>query len=84
MSPSRASPDPHARCVRACRRAEIELCARLLGIAAAGLHDNPGLVLFTVATKISMTLLVLPIFAFLFMAYTNGRITPNGVSAFSA
>ena len=61
------------------RRNEIELCARLLGIAAAGLHDNPGLILFTVVAKIIMTLMVLPIFAFLFMAYTNGRITPNGM-----
>ena len=59
------------------RRNEIELCARLLGIAAAGLNDNPGLILFTVVTKITMTLMVLPCFAFLFLAYTNGSITPN-------
>ncbi len=69
---------PQGRIARALRRRnEIELCARLLGIAASGLNDNPGLILFTVVTKVAMVLMVLPCFAFLFLAYTNGAITPN-------
>ncbi|KAK9918484.1 hypothetical protein WJX75_004393 [Coccomyxa subellipsoidea] len=58
-------------------RNEIELCARLLGVAAHGLHDNPGLVALVVVAKLVMVFLVLPIFAFLFASYTNGGVVPN-------
>lgn len=61
-----------------CRRNEIELCARLLGVAAHGLHDNPGLVLLVVISKTVLVFLVLPIFGFIFASYTNGGIVPNG------
>jgi len=66
-----------------CRRNEIALCARLLGVSAHALNCNPGLILLVVVTKIVMTLAILPIFAFMFLAYTNGHIARNGVhSAF--
>lgn len=61
-----------------CRRNEIELCARLLGVAAEGLNDNPGLILLVLLSKLILVFLVLPTFAFIFASYTNGRIVPNG------
>lgn len=64
----------------ACRRDEIALCGRLLGVSAHALNSNPGLILLIVVTKIVMTLAVLPIFAFMFLAYTNGHIARNGES----
>lgn len=60
------------------RRNEIELCARLLGVAAHGLHDNTGLIVLVVVSKVVLVFLVLPIFGFLFASYTNGGIVPNG------
>jgi hypothetical protein len=81
VTPRHSRYSRHQACICPLRRRnEIELCARLLGIAAAGLHENPGLILFTVVAKIVMTLLVLPLFAFMFMSYTNGRIVPNGAA----
>ena len=62
-----------------CRRNEIGLCARLLGVSAHALNSNPGLILLVVVTKIVMTLAILPMFAFMFLAYTNGHIGQNGV-----
>ncbi|CAL5222858.1 g5284 [Coccomyxa viridis] len=59
-------------------RDEIALCGRLLGVSAHALNSNPGLILLIVVTKIVMTLAVLPIFAFMFLAYTNGHIARNG------
>ena len=47
-------------------------------MSAHALNSNPGLILLIVATKIAMTLAVLPIFAFQFLAYTNGHIARNG------
>jgi len=35
-----------------CRRAEIELCSRLLSVSAHGLHDNPGLVFFVIVAQV--------------------------------
>lgn len=61
-----------------CRRNEIELCARLLGVSAHALEANPGLIALVVVTKIALTLAILPIFAFQFLAYTNGHIVRNG------
>ena len=61
-----------------CRRNEIGLCARLLGVSAHALNSNPGLILLVVVTKIAMTLAILPMFAFMFLAYTNGHISRNG------
>ncbi|CAL8471654.1 g11196 [Coccomyxa elongata] len=58
-------------------RNEIELCARLLGVAAHGLHDNTGLIVLVVVSKVVLVFLVLPIFGFLFASYTNGVIVPN-------
>lgn len=60
------------------RRNEKELCARLLGVAAHGLHDNTGLIVLVVVSKVVLVFLVLPIFGFLFASYTNGGIVPNG------
>ena len=34
------------------RRAEIELCSRLLSVSAHGLHDNPGLVFFVIVAQV--------------------------------
>ena len=53
----------HARCDAAVglrRRAEIELCSRLLSVSAHGLHDNPGLVFFVIVAQVcpSIRLLV--------------------------
>lgn len=61
-----------------CRRNEIELCARLLGVAAVGLNQNPGLVFFVLVSKIALSLLTLPMYGLMFVAYTNGKIVPNG------
>ena len=54
------------------------MCARLLGVSAHALNSNPGLILLVVVTKIAMTLAILPMFAFMFLAYTNGHIGRNG------
>ncbi|KAL3151941.1 hypothetical protein ABBQ32_001067 [Trebouxia sp. C0010 RCD-2024] len=58
-------------------RGEIDLCARLLGIAAAGLNENPGLLGFVVAAKFSLLSVMLPLLAFSGLAYTNGDLAPN-------
>jgi hypothetical protein len=58
-------------------RNEIDLCARLLGVAAAGLRDNPGLLGFVVAAKVGLVGLALPLVGMLTMAYTNGYLAPN-------
>ena len=63
-----------------CRRGEIDLCARLLGIAAAGLNENPGLLGFVVAAKFSLLSVMLPLLAFSGLAYTNGDLAPNSES----
>ena len=60
-----------------CRRGEIDLCARLLGIAAAGLNENPGLLGFVVGAKFSLLSVMLPLLAFSGLAYTNGDLAPN-------
>ena len=60
-----------------CRRGEIELCARLLGIAAAGLNENPGLLGFVVLAKFALLSVMLPLLAFSGLAYTNGDLVPN-------
>ena len=60
-----------------CRRGEIELCARLLGIAAAGLNENPGLLGFVVGAKFALLSVMLPLLAFSGLAYTNGDLVPN-------
>jgi hypothetical protein len=60
------------------RRNEIELCARLLGVAAEGLNANPGLIALVLVTKLVLVLLVLPMFGLIFASYTNGNIVPNG------
>jgi hypothetical protein len=69
-----------ARCIHGalhCRRGEIELCARLLGIAAAGLNENPGLLGFVVLAKFALLSVMLPLLAFSGLAYTNGDLVPN-------
>ena len=63
-----------------CRRGEIDLCARLLGIAAAGLNENPGLLGFVVAAKFALLSVMLPLLAFSGLAYTNGDLAPNSKS----
>lgn len=63
-----------------CRRGEIDLCARLLGIAAAGLNENPGLLGFVVAAKFTLLSVMLPLLAFSGLAYTNGDLAPNSRS----
>ena len=63
-----------------CRRGEIELCARLLGIAAAGLNENPGLLGFVVGAKFALLTVMLPLLAFAGLAYTNGHLVPNSKS----
>ena len=60
-----------------CRRGEIELCARLLGIAAAALNENPGLLGFVVLAKFALLTVMLPLMAFSGLAYTNGDLVPN-------
>ena len=60
-----------------CRRGEIELCARLLGIAAAGLNETPGLLGFVVGAKFVLLTVMLPLLAFTGLAYTNGDLVPN-------
>ena len=63
-----------------CRRGEIDLCARLLGIAAAGLNENPGLLGFVVVAKFALLSVMLPLLAFSGLAYTNGDLAPNSKS----
>ena len=60
-----------------CRRGEIELCARLLGIAAAGLNENPGLLGFVVGAKFALLTVMLPLLAFAGLAYTNGHLVAS-------
>lgn len=60
-----------------CRRGEIELCARLLGVAAAALNENPGLLGFVVLAKFALLTVMLPLMAFSGLAYTNGDLVPN-------
>ena len=60
-----------------CRRGEIELCARLLGIAAAGLNENPGLLGFVILAKIGLLIVMVPLVAFSGFAYTNGGLVAN-------
>ncbi|DBA76839.1 TPA: hypothetical protein ACH3X2_008854 [Trebouxia sp. C0005] len=62
-------------------RGEIELCARLLGIAAAGLNENPGLLGFVVLAKFALLSVMLPLLAFSGLAYTNGDLVPNSQRA---
>lgn len=59
------------------RRGEIELCARLLGIAAAGLNENPGLLGFVILAKLGLLALSVPLLAFSALAYTNGGLVAN-------
>ncbi len=47
-------------------------------MSAHALNSNPGLILLVVLTKILLTLAILPLFAFMFLAYTNGRVARNG------
>ena len=65
-----------------CRRGEIELCARLLGIAAAGLNENPGLLGFVILAKIGLLILMVPLVAFSGFAYTNGGLIANSKPLF--
>lgn len=70
----------HIGCIRdiaLCRRGEIELCARLLGIAAAGLNENPGLLGFVILAKIGLLTVMVPLLAFSGFAYTNGGLVAN-------
>lgn len=62
------------------RRGEIELCARLLGIAAAGLNENPGLLGFVILAKIGLLVVMVPLVAFSGLAYTNGGLVANSKS----
>ena len=61
----------------ACRRSEIDLCARLLTVAAHGLQENTGLLGFVVAAKVAMVGIVLPLGVLLTLSYTNGDLAPN-------
>jgi hypothetical protein len=49
----------------------------LLGIAAAGLNENPGLLGFVVLAKFALLSVMLPLLAFSGLAYTNGDLVPN-------
>lgn len=60
------------------RRNEIDLCARLLGVAAHALRENAGLLLVVIVIKVVLVLLVLPMFGLMFLAFTNGQVVPNG------
>jgi len=57
---------------------ELDLCARLLGVAAVGLNQNPSLIFFVLVCKLGMTFIILPIFGLIFASFTNGRVVPNG------
>ena len=46
------------------------------------MHANPGLIVFAVAVKLVEFVVVLPIFAFMFVSYTNGKVVPNGKTPF--
>lgn len=63
-----------------CRRNEIDLCARLLGVAAIGLNHNPGLIFFVLVTKLALVILTLPMIGLMFASYTNGHVVPNSKS----
>ncbi|KAK9787237.1 hypothetical protein WJX73_001621 [Symbiochloris irregularis] len=58
-------------------RNELGLCARLLGVAANGLSDNPGLVGFCLVAVIAMACLWIPLVSLLGASYTNGHIAPK-------
>ncbi|KAK9829886.1 hypothetical protein WJX72_008466 [[Myrmecia] bisecta] len=59
-------------------RNEIDLCARLLTVAAHGLHANPGLLVFVTGAKATLIGFIVPVFAFTYLAITNGQVAPNG------
>eukprot|EP00891_Asterochloris_glomerata_P002800 jgi/Astpho2/2800/e_gw1.00050.66.1_t len=64
-------------------RNEIDLCARLLTVAAHGLQENTGLLGFVVAAKVAMVGVVLPLGVLLTLSYTNGDLAPNPERDFS-
>ena len=66
-----------SRHLSVCRRDFIPLCARLLGVSAQGLNENPGVVAFTVLANVVMAALVVPIMGFSGLAVTNGQLVPN-------
>ena len=60
-----------------CRRNEIELCSRLLGVSAHGLSDNPGLVLFVVLAQLASAVGVIALLVFTMLSYEHGDVVPN-------
>ena len=45
-----------------------------------GLNQNPALVFFVLVSKIALSILTLPMYGLMFVAYTNGKIVPNSES----
>eukprot|EP00899_Mesostigma_viride_P015902 jgi/Mesvir1/24312/Mv10999-RA.3 len=58
-------------------RARVELTAKLLGLAAVGMHDNPFLALLLVALKLVMLLACASITVLGVVAFMNGQLAPN-------
>ena len=57
-----------------CRRNELGLCARLLGVAANGLNENPGLIAFCLLAMLVLAALWVPLVSLLGASYSNGHI----------
>ncbi|KAK9813679.1 hypothetical protein WJX73_002989 [Symbiochloris irregularis] len=59
-------------------RGHLQLCARLLGVSATGLRENPALLGVCVVTLTATVCLLLPIWGSLGASVANGSIQPNG------
>lgn len=59
-------------------RNEIELCSRLLGVSAQGLHDNPALVLFVVIAQLASAVGAILLLGMSVLSYEHGDVAPNG------
>jgi hypothetical protein len=58
-------------------RNEIVLCAKLLGLSAEALTDNPGIILFVLAAQLVNAIIVIALAAFAMFAYEHGNLVPN-------
>lgn len=58
-------------------RNEIALCAKLLGLSAEALSDNPSLIFFVLAAQVVNALMVVVLAVFAMFAYEHGHLAPN-------
>jgi hypothetical protein len=62
-----------------CRRAQLQMVARLFAVSAAGLKSNPHLVTLVLGVKTLLLVATVPLFAGMASAYQNGQVVQYGV-----